>query len=132
MSFVSEEDWKKIREKPRDAKGKYVKKGVDPKDTVFPVYKTASPIDTLKEGPDEFLDKPLVSFSVNNPFKKILVWLKDIRKRQTTTFNFKISIPLIALPIFLLIVGGAIQFFFYARQARSKSCCSCTYSNLNS
>ena len=44
-------------------------------------------------------EKPLVSFSISNPFKKILYWLDQIRKKQTTTFVFKVSVPLIALPI---------------------------------
>ena len=34
-----------------------------------------------------------------NPFKKILYWLDQIRRKQTTTFALKLSIPLIALPI---------------------------------
>ena len=44
-------------------------------------------------------EKPLVSVNINNPFKKILYWLDQIRRRQTTTLAFKLSIPLIALPI---------------------------------
>lgn len=46
-------------------------------------------------------EKPLVSVSISNPFKKILYWLNQIRKRQTTTFAFKLSIPLIALPVII-------------------------------
>lgn len=44
-------------------------------------------------------EKPLVSLSVNNPFKKILYWLDQIRRKQTTTLAVKLSIPLIAIPI---------------------------------
>ena len=44
-------------------------------------------------------EKPLVSLSVSNPFKKILYWLDQIRRKQTTTFAVKLSIPLIAIPI---------------------------------
>ena len=46
-------------------------------------------------------EKPLVSFSISNPFRKILYWLDQIRKKQTTTFAFKVSVPLIALPVFI-------------------------------
>jgi len=46
-------------------------------------------------------EKPLVSFSISNPFKKILYWLDQIRKKQTTTFVLKVSVPLIALPVFV-------------------------------
>lgn len=46
-------------------------------------------------------EKPLVSVSISNPFKKILYWLDQIRKHQTTTFAFKLSIPLIALPVII-------------------------------
>ena len=49
-------------------------------------------------------EKPLVSVTVSNPFKKILYWLNQIRKHQTTTFAFKLSIPLIALPVLVFAV----------------------------
>ncbi len=96
----------------RDANGRFIKKGVDPVETIATKISSQTPADKIKEGPDAFLEKPLVSFSINNPFKRFLYWLKDIRKKQTTTFDFKISIPLIALPIFLIVLGAAFQFFF--------------------
>lgn len=46
-------------------------------------------------------EKPVVSVTVNNPLKKILYWLNEIRRRQTTTFAIKLSIPLIALPVLI-------------------------------
>lgn len=49
-------------------------------------------------------EKPILSVTVSNPFKKILYWLDQIRKRQTTTFAFKLSIPLIALPVLVFAV----------------------------
>lgn len=49
-------------------------------------------------------EKPLVSVTITNPFKKILYWLDQIRKHQTTTFAFKLSIPLIALPVIIFAV----------------------------
>lgn len=46
-------------------------------------------------------EKPIVSVNISNPFKKILYWLDQIRRHQTTTLAFKLSIPLIAIPIIL-------------------------------
>jgi len=46
-------------------------------------------------------EKPLISVNVNNPFKKLLYWLDQIRRHQTTTFAIKLSIPLIAIPIII-------------------------------
>ena len=60
-----------------------------------------SDVSAPKVEPIPELEKPLVSVSISNPFKKILYWLDQIRKRQTTTFAFKLSIPLIALPIIM-------------------------------
>lgn len=51
-------------------------------------------------------EKPLVTVAITNPFKKILYWLDQIRKHQTTTLAFKLSIPLIALPV---IVAGVFS-----------------------
>lgn len=45
------------------------------------------------------LDKPLLQVSITNPFKKIMYWLDQIRRKQTTTFAIKLSIPLIAIPV---------------------------------
>lgn len=72
----------------RDEYGRFLPKGV----------KTSSSV----SGPEltnPELEKPLVQLSVTNPFKKILYWLDQIRRKQTTTFMIKLSIPLIALPI---------------------------------
>lgn len=60
-------------------------------------------------------EKPLVTVSISNPFKKILYWLDQIRKKQTTTFAFKLSIPLIALPVLVFAIyqvgrGAGINF----------------------
>lgn len=114
MSYTSDisDDIKEARKKPRDAHGRYVKKDTNPKDTVFTDVKSSSPMDAIKDKPDKLIEKPLVSFKINNPFKKLLYWLKDIRKKQTTTFDFKIKVPLIALPIFLIVLGAAFNYIF--------------------
>lgn len=50
---------------------------------------------------DPAFEKPLLEVKVSNPFKKILYWLDQIRKHQTTTLAVKLSVPLIAFPIIL-------------------------------
>lgn len=77
----------------RDARGRFVKKTV----TVSTPTSDINP---------EF-EKPILSVTISNPIKKILYWLDQIRKKQTTTFAIKLSIPLIALPV---IIFAAFQF----------------------
>lgn len=72
---------------PRDAKGHFIKKGTDPAATVATEVTTDSPL--LVKG-DISPDKPLVQMTIQNPFKKLLKWLDDIKKHQTATFDFKI------------------------------------------
>lgn len=62
-------------------------------------------------------EKPLFAVTLSNPFKKILYWLDQIRKRQTTTLAFKLSIPLIALPVIIAAVFslGRISGISFAR-----------------
>jgi hypothetical protein len=48
---------------------------------------------TVKVKDSETFDEPLIV--VNNPFKRILKWLYDIRKRQTTKFSINLNIPLL-------------------------------------
>ena len=71
----------------RDSHGRFIKKTV----TVSTPTSNINP---------EF-EKPVLEVTVSNPFKKILYWLDQIRKRQTTTFAVKLSIPLIALPVII-------------------------------
>ena len=63
--------------------------------------KVKSETKTPKTDINPEFEKPVVSVSISNPFKKILYWLDQIRKKQTTTFAFKLSIPLIALPVII-------------------------------
>src|SRR5216683_4713974 len=71
----------------RDAHGHFI-------DTTSP-QPSPSPVSTTTQDP---LDAPLVSVSINNPFKQMLHWLDDLRKKQTTEFdiNTKLKIPLLA------------------------------------
>ncbi len=63
---------------------------------------------------------PLFSFTINNPFKKILQWLDYLRKHHTTSFDFKIKVPLIALPFFLFAIFALFQGFFSLGQYTKK------------
>lgn len=109
-----------INDKPRDAEGRFVDQNTDPAETVKTTFETTGPINVITKPAKDNFDEPLVSVKIQNPFKKILHWLNDIRKKQTTTFDFKIKIPLLALPIFFAVLGGAFQFFFNLGQAKEK------------
>lgn len=117
-------DAKKISEmaakKPRDARGRFFSKTNPPQNAAETTFKTSSPLGNFSKRPDPSFEEPLISFSIRNPFKKILYWLNDIRKKQTTTFDLKIKIPLIALPVFLIVLGGAFQAFFNLGQYAQK------------
>ncbi|MBI2011270.1 hypothetical protein HYS91_00740 [Candidatus Daviesbacteria bacterium] len=63
--------------------------------------KTSVKSSTLPPVPE--LEKPLVQVSITNPLKKIMYWLDQIRRKQTTTFAIKLSIPLIALPVIAIV-----------------------------
>src|SRR4030042_2629084 len=61
---------------------------------------------TSQSGPKDVkinpeLEKPILQVTVTNPLKKILYWLDQIRKKQTTTFALKLSLPLIAIPVII-------------------------------
>lgn len=79
----------------RDANGRFTK---------GPQIKTKSSLSTPPVTTIPEFEKPLVSVSINNPFKRILYWLNEIRRKQTTTLAFKVSIPLIALPVIIIAV----------------------------
>ena len=76
----------------RDAHGRFISSKIKAQTTV------SSPADvsTIPE-----FEKPVLQITVSNPLKKILYWLNEIRKKQTTTFAVKLSIPLIALPVII-------------------------------
>ncbi len=58
-----------------------------------------------KEAPaDSDIDKPLVTVSVQNPFKKLLHWIDQIRRKQNTTFSIQLKLPLVVM-ITLFVVG---------------------------
>lgn len=70
-----------------------------------------------EKGKDE---ETLVDLKITNPLHRITQILQDIKNHQSTTFSFKFTIPLIALPVFLLI---AFQL------GRSQTACSEVFSS---
>ncbi len=72
----------------RDSRGYFIKEKVA----------LSSPLDT-KLIPE--FEKPIISVNINNPLRKIMYWLDQIRKHQTTTLAFKLSIPLIVVPVII-------------------------------
>ena len=79
MPFITNQAKSLSKSRMRDKKGRFI--------TINPEF-----------------EKPLVQLSITNPFRKILYWLDQIRKRQTTTFAIKLSIPLIALPVIIFAI----------------------------
>lgn len=97
----------------RNAEGKFVSKDTPLIDTASKTATVSGAGATVKKAlADPTLDKPLVSFQINNPFRKILQWIKEIKNKQTTTFEFKVKVPLIALPVFFAVLGTAFLTFF--------------------
>src|SRR3990172_2093279 len=94
MPFTSGRAKALASSRKRGAHGHFVKA----KDVKVKVSVTGQDLPLVPE-----FEKPLVSVTITNPFKKILYWLDQIRRHQTTTIALKLSIPLIALPV--IIVG---------------------------
>lgn len=69
-------------------------------DGTFVTLKAVSP--ELPE--DSEIDNPLISVSLNNPFRKLLHWIDQIRRNQSTTFSIKLKLPLI-VTITLFVLG---------------------------
>ncbi|KKT73303.1 MAG: hypothetical protein UW86_C0003G0025 [Microgenomates group bacterium GW2011_GWA1_Microgenomates_45_10] len=97
---------------PRDASGHFMKRSASPLSGLgvstkveglgAQIKKIKSATTGLTELKKNLtLDEPLVSFQVNNPFAKVIKWIDQIRRKQTTTFALKVSIPLVALPLVL-------------------------------
>lgn len=80
---------------PHDSHGRFARKP------------EARPVVSAAVDSDPVIDAPLVSVSVNNPFKKILYWLNDIRKKQTTEFKLDVKIPLLSWIVLIVIVLSA-------------------------
>lgn len=108
-NFTTEQLSNWAKQRPRDANGHFLKRGTNPIDTAKTTITTSTP---PVKPTDPLIEQPFISLTIHNPFKRLLYWLNDIRKKQTTTVDFKIQIPLIALPVFLLVLGSAFSAFF--------------------
>jgi|GEM_PF-4093574 len=106
MTYSAKERRANSKKQLRDADGHFIPKKDSP--TKQEVKKKSS------------VNDPLFSFTINNPFKKLLQWIDYLRKHHTTTFDFKIKVPLIALPFFLFVVVGLLQGFFTLGQYTKK------------
>jgi|SRR3989344_3818435 len=85
MPFTSAKAKDMASSRKRDKNGHFVKE----KDVKVKVSVTGQDLPIIPE-----FEKPLVSLTITNPFKKILYWLDQIRRHQTTTVAIKLSIPL--------------------------------------
>jgi len=83
----------------RDEHGRFVKADITAKTQTDGPQKVVDPEQSRRVAVNPEFEKPVLALTVNNPIKKILYWLDQIRKHQTTTFAIKLSIPLIALPV---------------------------------
>lgn len=104
-------------DKPRGAGGKFISKekaqNLTTEDLPELVHRSSEmtgALKDIKESEEEAkLEKPLVSVSVNNPISWFMKLLNQLKKKQTTTFTFRLGVPLIALPV--LIAAFAAVFF---------------------
>lgn len=111
--YIDPENRDEAKKKIRDASGKFVGRNVKPEETAARTVQVTGPLQVINEAlVDPSEDKPLISFTINNPLRKLLQWIKEIKRKQTTTFEFKIKVPLIALPVFMVVLGSAFTFFF--------------------
>lgn len=120
--FIDPKNAKETLKKIRDSKGRFVAEGAPLESTTETTAKStgaAAVIESAIEDPSS--DEPLVAFKINNPFHKIIQWIKEIKKKQTTTFDFQVKVPLIALPVFLVVLGSAFTFFFNQNHQTDKS-----------
>jgi len=85
-----------------------------------PSITTQSPLisQPTKQKKDPSLDEPLVSFAINNPFKKILQWIDEIRRKQTTEFDVKLKIPLLGWAVLVGVIFGAVNVTQYLQNVQ--------------
>lgn len=75
----------------------------------IPIDKTSNPLSQVKQyqasptkSDPNSSDDDLVDVRIHNPLSRIAKLLQDIKTHQSTTFAVRFTIPLIALPIFIL------------------------------
>lgn len=85
----------------RDAHGRFLKKTTTQgKATISGTGNILSKLVQTEKGTD---DETLVDIKITNPLHRISQILQEIKDHQATTFSFRFTIPIIALPIFLLV-----------------------------
>ncbi len=85
----------------RDAHGRFLKKTtVQGKTSTTGAGNILSKLVQTEKGTD---DETLVDIKITNPLHRITQILQEIKDHQATTFSFRFTIPIIALPIFLLV-----------------------------
>lgn len=119
--YVDPEHPEKAKERLRNGEGRFVPDNTLPEDTAVNTVNVEGPLTVVHEAlSDPSIDRPLVAITINNPIRKILQWIKEIKKKQTTTFEFKVKVPLIALPVFMVVLGSAFTFFFNLEKETEK------------
>lgn len=85
----------------RDVHGRFLKKTtVHGKSSTGGTGNILSKLVQTEKGTD---DETLVDIKITNPLHRITQILQEIKDHQATTFSFRFTIPIIALPIFLLV-----------------------------
>lgn len=85
----------------RDTHGRFLKKTtVQGKTSTNGAGNILSKLVRTEKGTD---DETLVDIKITNPLHRITQILQEIKDHQATTFSFRFTIPIIALPIFLLV-----------------------------
>src|SRR5579885_2907177 len=102
---------KAAADQPHDAHGRFLPKP------------SRSSVATVTMQQDSSLDAPLVSVSINNPFTKLLHWLDELRKKQTTEFDItaKLKIPLIAWIGVIAVIFSALNITQYVQNVQLTS-----------
>ncbi len=85
----------------RDSHGRFIKQTtVQGKAKTTGTGNILSKLIQTEKGTD---DETLVDIKITNPLHRITQILQEIKDHQATTFSFRFTIPIIALPIFLLV-----------------------------
>ncbi len=104
---LSPEDHKQlVKNQPRGPHGHFLSSKVQVLQEELADKKSTQNTVDVENGKD---DESLIDIKVNNPLHKITQILESIKSHQSTSFNLKFSIPLIALPVFIVALLGVFQ-----------------------
>lgn len=116
MPFNGEKRSTEAKKRPRDKNGHFIPE--KPKVKVSGQANLLADLINVKDGDGK--GSSWATLTVNHPFEKIIDILRQIKDKQSTTVALKLTIPLIALPIAILM---AFQF------GRYQSSCSDYFSS---